>query len=105
MPDEALASESSVDSRRGQSQLVIDPRFMPRRTTHLYDLGTGGRLQHTMPDLRRLKNAVARVHNKGRSLTLVHNPDPAGSAIDHLKQQLVIVDVIRDLAAVWDTNM
>src|SRR5262249_53776521 len=61
--------------------------------------------QHTMANLRRLQNAIARLEREGRPLVFVNQARPARFTVDHLKERLVVMNIILSLAAVGDANV
>lgn len=93
-----------VDMIAGQLKVVIDPGFMGGRTGDLEDLRAGVGLKHSVSNLGRLKNAISGFEPKGRTLAFVNNPDTARDAKDHLKPDVVVVNMIGDWTAFGQSN-
>ena len=72
--------------------LVVDRRYVLCRHTDLDDLDVLRCVQHAMPDLRRLDQAVAAVQAERSALVLVDNVDPPPVAEDELETDGVVVD-------------
>ena len=70
--NKSLAAQDllAIDVSRRQSHFMIDPRFVFSRRGKLEHFGIGFAFQHAMPDLRRLKNTVARLEPKRLALAL-----------------------------------
>jgi hypothetical protein len=106
-PAEFLSAEIPIgaENRRGQLHLVIHGGDVLGRYADLDHLKILGRLEHPVPNLRRLNDAIARFQIERRSLILVHQLDPAVIAIDQLKAHRVIVDHIRHGSRVGNADV
>lgn len=105
--DKALTVEKPIYARllRRQIHIVLDPCFMLRRRRKLEHLGAGLAFEHPMPDLRRLKSAVAWLKPERRALVFVNNLNAAAKAVDQLKIYLVVMNVIRNWTTLIQSNM
>ena len=86
---EAMFRESRVNSRRSD----------------LDNLKASRTLQHLMPDLWRLKDEIAFIHDERLALVLVDHPHPAAPDIDHLKLDSMIMHPVRYGSALRNENV
>src|SRR4029079_12840155 len=86
----------TIDFGRRQSHIVFDPSFMLSRRGKLEDFGTGFAFEHSMPDLRRLKNTVTRLEPKRLAMALINDTNSPAKTVDQLKIDLMIMDVARN---------
>ena len=89
----------AVDDIRRKRHLVIRERLVLRRAPDLDDLEPVRALEHSVPNSRRLQHAIARTHDELRTLVFVHETDPTFVVVDHLKADLVEVNVVRHRTA------
>src|SRR5262249_51230001 len=107
MERKTLAAEEPFwqNLARGKPHLVIGPGFILRRTSDLDDLEAGRGFQHAMANLRRLQQTIACLKREWRPLVFVNHSRPACFTVNHLKERLVVMNIIRRLAAVGDANV
>src|SRR3954447_7454571 len=88
-----------------QRQFMVSPRLVHCWTADLDDLKSRRSFQHSMPDLRRLQDAVSRLHHEWRALIFVHYTHPPCLAEDHLEAHAMVVNVIGYLATCGDLDV
>src|SRR5262249_10970932 len=101
----AIALRVGAHARRRQRQRRIAVRRMNGGRADLDDLEAGGALEPAVTKPRRLEDDLAGLHDERLALILVHEPDPALVAVDHLEPDLVEVHVVGDGAAVRDPDV
>src|SRR5262249_10794747 len=74
-------------------------------TSDLNDLKASGGFQHAMANLRRLQNAITSLEREGRTLVFVNHKRPAYFTVNHLKERLLVMHIVRRLSAVEDANV
>lgn len=78
---------------------MIDRGGVPGRGGDLHDLESGARLQHLVPETRRLHDQIPGAERERRPLLLVDQLCLAAEAVDELEPDRVMVDTIVDRPA------
>ena len=104
MAHETLAAEEPFwqNLAHGKPHLAIGACLILRRTSDFDDFKAGRGFQHAMANLRRLQHAIARLEREGRPLVFVNHARPTRFTVNHLKESLVVMNIILRLAAVGD---
>ena len=71
---------------------------------YLDDLAAGFALENPVTDLRRLDDPIARLKPKRLALVFVHHLYSAFDTADHLELDLVVMNVVGNLAVEGKTN-
>ena len=79
---------------------MINQRCMLGRTADFHDFKAIRTLQDPVANMWRLQHAISGFHDEWGALVFVNQPDPAFVAINHLEENVVMVNVIRHRAAI-----
>jgi len=107
MPHKLLPAEISVGVHGGrwQFQRVVRNCLMFSRTANLHDFAVGRTFQYPMADVRWLQDGVPSFQPERRTLILIDHVHPSPVAEDHLKSNVVMMDVVRYRSAVGDGDV
>jgi hypothetical protein len=84
---------------------MIDMGLVFGGATHFDYFHVVGTLENTVANVGRLQDAVPGFHDKRWTLVFVHDFDPAAVAVNHLKTDVMMMDIVRYRSALWNADV